>query len=184
MAELLNFTVDFGEADLAFAAALVVALWLGLTGQGRWLAAWIGTIIFVIGVTVVLRTPTIWPSGHVAVSSAFYGGLAVVVWRSAPDPVPRWTIAIVALLVMFPVAITTAILIMAWHGLRGVSLGFALGGITPLVMARLPKEHAAASHLAPMLIATAIVLAALHGSRMDYTHMLAGAEAWWQRSLP
>jgi hypothetical protein len=177
MHQLLNFIVDFGETVIIVPAALVAALFLAQARQVRLLITWGATLAAVVAVTVLLRTPAIWPSGHVALSVAFYGGLAVLIWRLGRVSTPKAAAPLAIIAALFPVAITTAIAILKWHGLRGISLGLLTGAVTPLALAWAPIRDVRRPPVIAMVAATALILGLLHGWRLDYTSALAWFDA-------
>lgn len=78
------------------------------------------------------------PSGHVAGSVAIYGGLAALLWTSAPG---RLRVVVAVATVMLCVGIAMSRVIVHAHTIPEVVLGGLIGLIVPVRMLRAPRPH-------------------------------------------
>jgi len=105
------------------------------------------------------------PSGHVGLSTALYGGLALLVWSTARAWV---SIATAALATAFVLLIGAAVCILGWHHtldvLGGLMVGLASLSIMAGFGAARPRSGA---EIAAILTAVAVVGIATHGLRLD-----------------
>ncbi len=188
----LTFFVDFGEAAALLPAALVIALFLALGGRSRLAITWLATIAIAIAVTALFKLdlaalasarledaeddPSIL-SGHASLAMAFYGGLAVLVWRAGGTRLQgrRWLALLLAAIVPMMMGL---VWLMGWHDMGAVLKGALVGAVCPFAMAASPtlSEHPRIP-VAAMLTAVALVVALLHGLRFDYSEVAAAAIA-------
>jgi hypothetical protein len=176
----LNALADFGEAATLVPAAVAVALALACARRPRDAAAWMAAIGGCILLTAALKTAFAsnaalveefravgFPSGHAALSLAFYGTGALVVLNAAG---PRWarlllSVALAALGGM----VVYAVWRLHWHTTPALVAGGALG-----VAAMLAFQAIATPAVLPLragglaLAAAAAMVLLLHGSRLQY----------------
>jgi hypothetical protein len=163
----LNYCADFGEAIVLVSAVTAASLYLSAIGEFRLGVAWCVSFVAAAGITGVFKAVS-WPiSGHAATSCAFYGGLAVVLWRGAADrsPLVYWlsvsAIAVIGL-------VCWSIWLLAWHRLDDIAIGLAVGSMSPIAV-MMPSQSRARSPRAALVLVSVvlIVLGALHGMRIN-----------------
>ena len=177
----LMYLADFGDIAVigpAFAAAIVILLAADCRREAlAWgagvLACAVTTLLLKVSlggfaVTVFGRTihALSFPSGHAALSFAFYIGLALLLWRGAEGVILR---GLAVLLVALQIGITLAVFLLRWHPLADMVGGLCLGALTLGLAQRVldaapPRDSRA---LTGVVIAVAALVMVLHGERFD-----------------
>jgi membrane-associated phospholipid phosphatase len=106
------------------------------------------------------------PSGHAALSTTFYGGIALLVWSSTRN----WVgIAAAAALGVLVLLIGLSVYDRRWHYQLDIACGFLLGLACIAVMAwfGLTRSRSVAELLG-ILAAVVVLGTATHGLRVDY----------------
>ena len=175
-----QFFADFGDLAMLGPATLAVFLVLLLQRRQRDAFAWIAGFGVCFVATLAMKAAfgsfrlTIFghtfnaasfPSGHVALSTAFYGGLATLAWSAGRSGSGR--VLAVALAAPIP-TVALAVVALWWHHTLDVVVGFLVGGASVLLM----RLHGLArprgwGALAVVLAAAALTAAAMHGVRFD-----------------
>lgn len=175
-----NFIVDFGDIAVLAPATCAICVTLWLRGQSREALIWGAAFAACVAITIFLkaaigsvefdlfghRFPTKSPpSGHTAISAAFYGGLAAFLRAALPGWIGRVTAAVLVVLIGL-IAVSTIML--EWHTDIDVVAGLLLGGVFTALLARTARvrSHSRLDGLA-LGFAALIVIAALHGFRLD-----------------
>lgn len=174
-----RFIIDFGDVALLAPATLIICAALALGGRRREAALWIASFAACVIVTFALKTliggtelevfGAHWttgslPSGHAAMTLAFYCGLAALLKAALPG-IAGLLAALGA--VALAALVMAAVLVLRWHPpidvAAAVPIGLAAASMPVLIARRLnhPRET-----LAPLLGALA-VLVVLHGTRLD-----------------
>jgi membrane-associated phospholipid phosphatase len=174
-----GFIIDFGDVALLAPATLVICTGLALGGRRREAGLWLASFAACVIVTFTLKTliggtqfelfgthyrTASAPSGHAAMTLAFYGGFAALLRAALPGFAGvLGGLAAVALATL----VVAAVLILHWHPPVDVAAAVPIGlaaATMPVVLALRIKNPREA--LAPLLGALA-VLAVFHGARLD-----------------
>jgi membrane-associated phospholipid phosphatase len=118
------------------------------------------------------------PSGHAGLGAAFYGGLAVLMWRArtgAADAGRAALAAAAAMLIALAILIAASVWILAWHFAIDIAGGALIGSACALLFAAAlscnGREHALSAggvrRAALVLFVAAAVIGDLHGMRFD-----------------
>jgi len=179
MLSLQAFT-DFGDAAVLLPLSAALLCWLLATRPVSAAGGWLTALAFCAGVTALLKIylfacPVLpdleSPSGHTSFSAVGYGALAMV---AAAERRSLWQkIAIAALAAGVVGGIAFSRVLLGSHSLREIGLGFAIGagGLAIFTFAYLrvqPRNGA----LAPLILATIIVLILFHGVRLHLEELL------------
>jgi hypothetical protein len=173
---VVNFIADFGDLAAIGPAVLGACAVLWARGGRRpaliWVASFLActTTVFLAKAAVGqsgfdlsgfgIEGPA--PSGHTATSIAFYGTLAVLLWRTLGG---RRGSAAAAAAAALAVAVITAIEILGWHPWRDVVLGAALGGASAAWAGNALARITAVDGLGVAAVAL-LVLLLPHGTRL------------------
>lgn len=148
-----DFVVDFGDIAVLGPATCATCLTLWLRGHRHeasiralsfagcvtatvLMKATIGFVdVDLAGHRLVLKSP---PSGHTAMSVAFYGSLAAFLWAALP---PAWGRAAAAVLAVLTGLIGDATIILKWHTSFDVLAGLLVGVIFTVVLARTAHDR-------------------------------------------
>jgi hypothetical protein len=175
-----NFVVDFGDIAVLAPATCAICVTLWLRGQSREALIWGMSFAGCVAITIFLKaaigsvefdlfghrfpskSP---PSGHTAMSVAFYGGLAAFLRAALPGWIGG---AAAAFLVSLAGLIAISTIILEWHTDIDVVAGLLLGGAFTAFLARTARlrSHSRLDGLA-LGLAALIVISALHGFRLD-----------------
>lgn len=168
----MSFLTDFADQAVMLPLATAVALVLALSRWWRGCAAWVATVVAVLGTMAVLKyaffacAPVLGqtgirsPSGHTAASAAIIGGGLVLFLRGR---IPT------ALLVLLPIAVAVlfAVTRLAVHAhtvpevIAGGIVGLAGAAALPILAGPRPP-----SPVWPAALAACVILVGLHGVRL------------------
>jgi hypothetical protein len=176
----LNALADFGEAAGLVPAAVAVAFALVWASRMRDAAAWTVAIGGCVLLTAMLKAAFAsdvalvgefhavgFPSGHAALSLAFYGTGALVVLNAAG---PRWArLSLSAALSAFGGMVVYAVWRLHWHTTPALIGGGALGVAAMLIFQALATPAVLPLRAGGLaLAAAAAMVLLLHGSRLQY----------------
>jgi membrane-associated phospholipid phosphatase len=178
--EAWTFLANFGDLAVLGPAAFAVFVLLLVQRRRRDALAWIAGFGLCFVATLAMKAAfgsfrltvlghtfnaASFPSGHVALSTAFYGGLATMTWSATRSWIGR---AVAAALVALVALIAVAVVALWWHHTLDVAVGFLVGAASVLLMRRygLARPRGPAQ-LAAILLAAAFLVGAMHGVRLD-----------------
>jgi len=191
---LWNGVANFGDLAILAPAAASVAIVLIMQRRHRDAAAWLASLglcavaicalktrigYFDIAVGAGLRVrAAAFPSGHAGLGAAFYGGLAVLMWRAragAAGAGRAALAAVAALLVALAILIAASVWILAWHFAVDIAGGGLIGGACVLLFAVALSRNGwepafpagGVRRAALVLCVAAAVIGSLHGTRFD-----------------
>jgi hypothetical protein len=166
--DILNFLADFGETIALMPAMVAVCAYLLATGARRLALAWFLALVISIALTAALKSVLGPISGHGAISWAFYGGLAVLVWRTAPPA--SWLLrALAVVLVGLAGVVTWCVWMLGWHSTEEAIGGALLGSLSLLTFAGARPASLLPYRGALILLLIAVLsVAPLHGVRLKY----------------
>ena len=180
----LTLMADLGDVGALLPATLAAAAVLGTRGTWRDAANWAGPIGLCVAATVAAKlwvrpfaimigshrfTTQSFPSGHAALATVFYGGLAALLWRARLTGWRGLLAKACAIAAVLPAAaVIWAVHKLGWHHSLDLSAGILLGGACTALAAKLPRSPflAPSSRLGAAAIA-ALAIIALHGLRID-----------------
>ena len=146
--EILRIVTSFGDLVVLLPLAAALAFWLARQGTPRLTAYWILSVLFCIAVTAVLKIYFVAcgsvhsamhsPSGHTSLSVLVYGALATIV---ATEQTGIRRQGVVALAVLFVLAIAGSRLALHAHSLEEVLLGGLVGGLSLAAFLRAYLRH-------------------------------------------
>jgi membrane-associated phospholipid phosphatase len=156
---LTRYIADFGETLALLPAIAAMGGHQHITGA-RWHAhdRSAGHVV-AIAVTVLLKAGLGPISGHTAISTAFYGGLAALLWQT--NPRPSWKLRRASLLLLCLVGLMAwPVCALAWHSPEDAISGLVVGGVCPLALrcARRSRPLQQPAALALLLLAIAAVM--------------------------
>ena len=155
----MRYIADFGETLALFPAIAAVCGLLLVTGARRIALVWCVGLTVAIAATVLLKAAPGPISGHTAISTAFYGGLAALLWQT--NPRPSWGLRSASLLLLCLVALMAwSVCALGWHSPEDAISGFVVGGVCPLALccARRSQPLQQPVALALLLVAIAAVM--------------------------
>ena len=175
MQNLWTFVTDFGDSAVTLPLGALTVIFLLASGWRRGAFAFllaIGSAGLAIGLLKLLLVscgrPLVGasltdPSGHVAMSTATYGSLALALGRSLPIRLRPWLVAAAALLVA-GIAVSRVLLLA--HSPAEVAVGLVVGILSTLLFrAALGSGEAPPLRLAWFALGATSVAAAMHGTR-------------------
>ena len=128
---LLSLSADIGFAGSLIVLALVM---LAVRGHLRVALCWGAGMLLGVGAVLIVKLtmvndPELWhfPSGHVALSVMFYGGLSLVLFRQELPPTPWRSLFFLAILGAIALAQGISRMILTEHGWLDVVGGFLFG---------------------------------------------------------
>ena len=176
MLSFWNFVTDFGDSAVTLPLALWVLICLTASGERRAASAWItaiagaavaiGLLKLIFGVCgpAITAVHVISPSGHMAMSTAVYGSLALLITAS-PSSQNRRLVMVAAAIVIF--AIGWSRVVLHDHSRSEIALGFIVGGAGMVLFWRmLGQSRIPALRLKWLVIGCAALVAVLHGTRL------------------
>jgi membrane-associated phospholipid phosphatase len=156
-----NAIIDFGDLGMILPAFAAVLVGLALQSRTRAVLAWALAFLVCAAATALLKNVFGgFPSGHTSMSTVFYGGMALLAWRSSM--IGRLTAA--GLLALIGL-VAAAVLVLRWHPPIDVVAGFALG--SALAWLALRKISLSPRGLLPLLAGAVVMAWAFHGTRLD-----------------
>ena len=169
--QILNFIADFGETIVLFPPLAAISLYLALSGAARLAVAWFCAFVLCAALAGAFKALG-WPpvSGHADISLAFYGGLAVLLWRTAARPSAGLRAVGLGL---FGTAglITWSIWMLRWHDIEAIACGLLVGGLSPLAILVTPGTDILPRKAPVVVVVIALLLIiSLHGLRLNYTY--------------
>jgi len=174
---IASFLTNFGDLAVTLPIAAVVLLWLLRSRASRPLAAvWMLAVVFCGGATAVLKvyfsacsTSLInSPSGHVAMSTLVYGGLALIAairWRRAAVPAVLAGVGIVG-------AIAATRVLLGAHDLSEVMVGLVIGGLALAMFAKAFIRDLPAIPAKPILATVVLIIVLLHGQQVQAEQLI------------
>jgi membrane-associated phospholipid phosphatase len=178
--EAWQFLANFGDLAVLGPAALAVFVLLLVQRQRPDALAWIAGFGICFVATLAMKAAfgsfrvtllghvfnaASFPSGHVALSTAFYGGLATLTWSATRSWIGRAVAAGLAALVPL---VALAVVALSWHHTLDVAVGFLVGLVSVLLMHRYGLARPRGPvQLATILLASAVLIGATHGLRLD-----------------
>ena len=180
-----DFVTDFGDSAVTVPLALLTLGFLLAAGQRRvalgcvlaisGCAAVIGALKVVLGACGPLIPGVISPSGHTAMSTAVYGGLALLV-SSELAPARRRAVLVVAGIAVVGIGLSR--LVLHDHKPAEIVVGLVIGAAAAAVF-RVWLRHTGAPRLPVkwLILAGLAVVAVMHGTRWmvePAVHRLAG----------
>jgi membrane-associated phospholipid phosphatase len=183
---------DFGDSAVGLTLAALVMLALFASGWRRGALAWLlavagcGTAMAMLKlafkvaaggcVPVAVAVPAFSPSGHAALSTVVYGGMAVLGWRQLA-PTARWLLGVAAAL--FIVLIAGSRIAVQAHTPFEVLGGLSIGLASVALMVRLLRRTEGPRVLLPQFaVALALALALMYGSHWQIESGLHELAAW------
>ncbi len=188
-----TFLTNFGDSAVTLPLAAAALALFALSGSVRLLRAWL-LVVAASGITVALLKigfsdcaaagplgRPFSPSGHTAMSTLVYGGLALL--ASAGRPAIVRVAALIPALVL-ALGIGVSRIVVHAHTPAEVVAGFAIGGGALLLLHR--ATAGATLRLPPLaLVAVALVVAlAMHGTRWPIEQQLQRVAALLHRDAP
>jgi hypothetical protein len=166
--DMLNFLADFGEMGALAPAMAAVAIFLLFTRASRLALAWSLAMLLAVGATYAIKAESGPVSGHAAVSSAFYGGLAVLLWRTSPSS--SWPLRGLSIALVFLAGLVTwCVWMLGWHSIEDVASGLLVGCVSLAAFSCTGRSHLLRQKAALTLLFIVIAsLAPLHGLRFKY----------------
>jgi membrane-associated phospholipid phosphatase len=170
----MKFITDFGDSAVLLPLSLAILVWLSFARSVR-TGVWWGVALIVCGAGIGILKMLFFacppdgdlesPSGHTALSALVYGGLAAIL---ATDLQSKWLRRIIgAAAFLFVLAIGYSRLVLHMHTLAEIVTGMAIGTAVLAIFVyhyrRIPHRQ---GRILPLLLATAITVAALHGHRV------------------
>lgn len=166
--DIARYIADFGEMIALLPAIAAVCAYLLVTGARRLALVWCAGLMVAMTATLLLKTGLGPVSGHTAISGAFYGGLAVLLWQTSPRP--SWTLRGAGLALLFLVALMSwCVCSLGWHSPEDAICGLLVGGICPLALSYARRSTPLQQPAALMLLLLAIAaVMPLHGVELKY----------------
>ncbi len=190
----LHYLAGFGDVNALAPATLAILIMLFAMGRFRlglvWavsfgacvlatfaLKAWLGGFQLSIFSFHIIADE--FPSGHTSTATAFYGTLALAIWRSSGAGWSRHVArSLAAVVACFALAIVVSVRLLGWHHALDIVFGLLLGGVCVLAVDRALRQQQIPLHLMPALLLPALMVAVLlHGERMVSTASLKAALA-------
>jgi membrane-associated phospholipid phosphatase len=175
-----NFVVNCGDLAVLGPAALAVFIVLLAQRRRAEAVAWAAGMGLCFLLTLTLKSlfgsfqlavlghvfnAKSFPSGHVSHSTAFYGGLAAMVWATWRGSAGRLVAAALALVAAL---VAAAVFALRWHHSLDVIVGFVIGALAVFLMRRFGAARPHGSVQLGLVLATAAaVVVVLHGVRLD-----------------
>lgn len=185
---LVTTITDFGDLAVALPLTILILLWLLMSRSPRGATWWALAVILVMGGTAILKVlffacPPVpelrSPSGHTALATLVYGGLAVV---TAADGKRREQVLISAVTALFVVGIAVSRILVHAHTKLETAFGLAIGLTALAIFARgYLSGRRAELAIRRLLCVAAIVLVCLHGQQLraeEFLHSLAAYLHW------
>lgn len=189
-----TFVTDFGDSAVTLPLAGLALVFLLISGWPR--AAWallasVGAAGFGIGLLKLalescgrplIGTSLVNPSGHMAMSVAVYGGLALIFARRRPGRRAIWMwIAAAGLLT----AIAVSRLVLHAHTAGEVAAGTLVGLLAGFLFRKLlGRDSRPILHVGWFALGAAAVVFAMHGSRWPIEHLVKAIVLLIRRSIP
>ena len=182
----LHYLAGFGDVNALAPATLTLLIGLFAIGRFRLGLVWAAAFGACILATFLLKTwlggfelsifslhlvADEFPSGHTSTATAFYGALAVALWRAGNAGWGSYVAkALAAVVAGFAIAIIVAVRLLEWHHALDIAVGLLLGGACALAVDRALRERRIPLRLLPAILLPALVVAVLlHGERMVST---------------
>jgi membrane-associated phospholipid phosphatase len=169
------FVTDCGDSAVTAPLALLVLIFLIVSGQRRVAFAWIlavGGAAIVIGAlklafgacgATIAGNHIVSPSGHTAMSTAVYGALALLAGSRLPE---RRRYAVYAATGAVIVGIALSRVVLHEHNFPEIVVGWVVGaGAVAVFAVALGRQQAPPLPLGWMVLCGAILVALLHGTR-------------------
>ncbi len=170
-----DFVTDFGDSAVTLPLALLTSGFLLTVGARRTAVAWLvaiggcaatmAALKLVFGACGHATGPAgiVSPSGHAAMSTVVYGGLAVLVGRHQPLR-RRWAAGAMAGLAVIGIGLSRWVL--DDHRLAEVALGLAVGAAAlGLFAVRLGREPLPPLPFGWLVLGAGLLLVLMHGTR-------------------
>ncbi len=170
---LWNFMTDYGDSAVTLPLAFVTMAILFASGATRMLRAWLIAVgacglslaLLKVGLGCGANGPLgrpFSPSGHTAMSTLVYGGLALISARVLVRP---WRVAAVAIAAAGVAAIAVSRVLLRDHTVAEVTVGFAIGVSALGVLVWLSRAAALRLDWRRLAAAVLLVMVAMHGTR-------------------
>jgi membrane-associated phospholipid phosphatase len=169
------FVTDCGDSAVTVPLALLVLIFLVVSGQQRVAFAWIlavGGAAIVIGAlklafgacgTAIAGNHIVSPSGHTAMSAAVYGALALMAGSRLPQG-RRYVVYAAAGAAIVCIALSRVVL--HEHNFPEIVVGWIVGaGAVAVFAVALGRQEAPPLPLGWMVLCGVILVALLHGTR-------------------
>jgi membrane-associated phospholipid phosphatase len=191
-----NLVTNFGDSAVGLPIALLVLIALLASGWSRGAAGWFMAVAacglvmltFKLAFNLALEgcgpvtagAPHFSPSGHAALSTVIYGGLAILVSRHLPE-LAQFLIAIAAS--AWVCAIAASRIELHAHGPLEVAAGLAVGATGVIVLAATIGRSTGPRWLMPVLaVITVAVIFVMHGTRWPVEENLHAFAVWLRGS--
>ncbi|MTJ80754.1 MAG: phosphatase PAP2 family protein [Telmatospirillum sp.] len=172
-----TFITDFGDSAVTLPLTVLVAAYLALVKRPQLFWSWSLAVGGTGGIIAILKlllgscgqqwnglaSVMVSPSGHTAMSTVVYGCFAGLAGRHL-SPGPRLLLRSATALWIGLIAISR--LILSAHTLPEVITGFVFGGLAVAGFSRATRaEGAVPLHLWRLVVVSAILVAAVHGTK-------------------
>jgi membrane-associated phospholipid phosphatase len=189
-----SFVTDFGDTAVTVPLALLMASALAAARHFRMALGWCVAILACAGSIAGLKlalavcghqsgaSALASPSGHTALSTAVYGGFAVVFGAQLERPARHALLAAAAAL-MLGIAASRAVL--QYHTVTEVAVGLAVGSLALAGIVALTSRYRPARLPILPLAATALAVALIfHGARWPAEHAVRRLGFWLEVLAP
>jgi len=162
---------DFGETLALIPAIVAVWIFMVFAGARRLAGVWAATLLLAIAITALVKLAAGPVSGHTAISTGFYGGLAIVMWQARPSP--SWPLRFAALALVCLVGLVAwCVCIVGWHSPEDAVGGVLVGGICPIALGyALQTVKLSRLGAASLLVIAILLVMPLHGSEFKYPEL-------------
>lgn len=189
-----TFVTDFGDSAVTLPLAGLALVFLLISGWRRAAGALLlGVAAAGIGIGLLklalescsrplIGTSIVNPSGHMAVSVAVYGSLALILARRLPGRHAFWIWSATAALLA---AIAVSRLVLHAHTAAEVAAGTFVGLMAGLLFRKLlGQESRPILHFGWFALAAAAVVFAMHGTRWPIEHLVKAIVLLIRRGIP